>query len=112
MNEQPKPNTPETDAEAGNPQSPEPKSRPLYDTTISESTRELRDTSRRRREAEEKLQQHLLEAKDHVPHQHDQEQRQEDAGPGAGKADAAGGADPAGPRKSSEPTRDSESGDG
>jgi hypothetical protein len=29
----------------------------------TESTRELRDVARRRREAEEKLQQHLLEAK-------------------------------------------------
>lgn len=36
----------------------------------SESTRELRDTARRRRDAEEKLQQHLLEAKDHIPNQH------------------------------------------
>ena len=30
----------------------------------AESTRELRDVARRRREAEEKLQQHLLEAKE------------------------------------------------
>lgn len=30
----------------------------------TESTRELRDVARRRREAEEKLQQHLLEAKE------------------------------------------------
>ncbi len=30
----------------------------------AESTREMREMSRRRREAEEKLQQHLLEAKD------------------------------------------------
>lgn len=35
----------------------------------SESTRELRDTARRRRDAEEKLQQHLMEAKDHVPNE-------------------------------------------
>jgi hypothetical protein len=33
----------------------------------SESTRELRDQSRRRRDAEEKLQQHLQEAKEHSP---------------------------------------------
>jgi hypothetical protein len=45
----------------------------------SESTRELRDTARRRRDAEEKLQQHLNEAKDHVPNErHDQlEQHQQ-----------------------------------
>lgn len=30
----------------------------------TESTREMRDVARRRREAEEKLQQHLLEAKE------------------------------------------------
>lgn len=36
----------------------------------SESTRGLRDTARRRRDAEEKLQQHLLEAKNHVPNEH------------------------------------------
>lgn len=35
----------------------------------SEGTRELRDTARRRRDAEEKLQQHLIEAKDHVPNE-------------------------------------------
>ncbi|HJW01196.1 MAG TPA: hypothetical protein VJ617_19070 [Arthrobacter sp.] len=38
------------------------------DSSGSESTRELRDQSRRRRDAEEKLQQHLLEAKEHTPH--------------------------------------------
>jgi len=44
------------------------KVRPAYlDSSGSESTRELRDTARRRRDAEEKLQQHLLEAKDHTP---------------------------------------------
>ncbi len=40
----------------------------------SQATRELRDTSRRRREAEEKLQQHLMEAKEHAQeaeHAHD-----------------------------------------
>ncbi len=36
----------------------------------SEATREMRDTARRRRDAEEKLQQHLAEAKDHVPNEH------------------------------------------
>lgn len=36
----------------------------------SEATRELRDTARRRRDAEEKLQQHLLEARDHVPNEY------------------------------------------
>lgn len=35
----------------------------------SESTREMRDTARRRRDAEEKLQQHLNEAKDHTPNE-------------------------------------------
>lgn len=36
----------------------------------SEGSRELRDTARRRRDAEEKLQQHLIDAKGHVPHEH------------------------------------------
>jgi len=45
------------------------KVRPTYiESSGSESTRELRDQSRRRRDAEEKLQQHLLEAKEHSPH--------------------------------------------
>ena len=35
-----------------------------FDSGGAESTREMREMSRRRREAEEKLQQHLLEAKD------------------------------------------------
>jgi hypothetical protein len=48
----------------------EPKSRPIYDKSTSEATRELRDTARRRRDAEEKLQQHLREAREHVPHDH------------------------------------------
>lgn len=51
----------------------EPKSRPSYVKSASEATRELRDTSRRRRDAEEKLQQHLREAKEHVPHHHPHE---------------------------------------
>lgn len=43
---------------------------PYIEASGSQATRELRDTSRRRREAEEKLQQHLMEAKDHVPNDH------------------------------------------
>ncbi|MEN8583390.1 hypothetical protein B1A87_016375 [Arthrobacter sp. KBS0703] len=39
---------------------------PYIEVSGSQSTRELRDTSRRRREAEEKLQQHLIEAKEHA----------------------------------------------
>lgn len=47
------------------------KSRQGYlDPRGSESTREMRDTARRRRDSEEKLQQHLNEAKDHVPNEH------------------------------------------
>lgn len=54
---------------------PHSKSRPSYlDPRGSESTREMRDTARRRRDAEEKLQQHLLEAKDHVPNEHHEQQ--------------------------------------
>lgn len=73
MNEQPGPSTQDPDSGAGNPQASDPKQRPVYDTTVSESTRELRDTSRRRRDAEEKLQQHLLEAREHVPYHYDHE---------------------------------------
>ena len=40
------------------------------DPSGSEGSREMRDTARRRRDAEEKLQQHLMEAKDHVPNEH------------------------------------------
>lgn len=39
---------------------------PYIEVSGSQATRELRDTSRRRREAEEKLQQHLMEAKEHA----------------------------------------------
>jgi hypothetical protein len=46
----------------------------------AESTREMRDTARRRRDAEEKLQQHLLEAKGHVPNE-----RRGHRGPGGGR---------------------------
>lgn len=63
----------------------EPKSRPIYDKSASEATRELRDTSRRRRAAEEKLQQHLIQAKDHVPHHHDSDVHEAEAGPDAGQ---------------------------
>jgi hypothetical protein len=59
----------------------------------SESTRELRDTARRRRDAEEKLQQHLNEAKDHVPNerhdqseQHQQEHHESDGDAGQGSS--------------------------
>ncbi|MFD5278682.1 hypothetical protein ACFWIX_14125 [Pseudarthrobacter sp. NPDC058362] len=46
------------------------KSRQVYrDPRGSEATRELRDTARRRRDAEEKLQQHLMEAKNHIPNE-------------------------------------------
>ncbi len=49
---------------------PGSKSRPISDASRSEATRDLRDKARRRRDAEEKLRQHLMEAKDHVPHHH------------------------------------------
>jgi hypothetical protein len=54
------------------------KSRPAYvDPGGSQSTKELRETARRRREAEEKLQQHLMEAKEHA---HQEPDQQGDAG--------------------------------
>jgi hypothetical protein len=40
------------------------------DPSGSEATREMRDQARRRRDAEEKLQQHLIEAKEHIPNEH------------------------------------------
>lgn len=40
----------------------DPQSRPYVPSAGSESTREMREMSRRRRDAEEKLQQHLQEA--------------------------------------------------
>ncbi|GAA3403623.1 hypothetical protein [Pseudarthrobacter polychromogenes] len=52
----------------------------------SESTREMRDTARRRRDAEEKLQQHLNEAKDHVPNERDDQPGQ----PGHNEPDGGG----------------------
>lgn len=68
------------------------KTRPAYlDPNGSESTRELRDTARRRRDAEEKLSQHLMEAKehaqdhdgDHLGHAHHEERRHDDNAPGS-----------------------------
>jgi hypothetical protein len=43
---------------------PRPKQHEPFVSGGAESTREMREMSRRRREAEEKLQQHLLEAKE------------------------------------------------
>ncbi|SKB68303.1 hypothetical protein SAMN05660473_01887 [Arthrobacter sp. 49Tsu3.1M3] len=57
-------------AEQQEPQAAEPrkdqrsKQHETYVSGGAESTREMREMSRRRREAEEKLQQHLLEAKE------------------------------------------------
>ncbi len=68
MNEQPQATAQDDGAEATTTGS-HPKVRPAYiDSSGSEATRELRDKARRRRDAEEKLQQHLLEAKEHTPH--------------------------------------------
>ena len=58
------------DEQAAEPQAAEPrkdqrtKAHEPYVSGGAESTREMREMSRRRREAEEKLQQHLLEAKE------------------------------------------------
>lgn len=71
------PDEPDADGATGKQQASDSRSRPVYDGT-SESTREMRDTSRRRRDAEEKLQQHLKQAKDHVPHQHEGQQGAEE----------------------------------
>lgn len=71
MNELTEHHAPKSTEEANN--ATELKSRRIYDKSASEATRELRNTSRRRRDAEEKLQQHLIEAKGHVPHGHDPE---------------------------------------
>lgn len=70
MNE-PQLNEPDAETASSSSKAAGPKLRPAYDAGTSEATRELRDTSRRRREAEEKLQQHLLEAKDHIPYHHE-----------------------------------------
>jgi hypothetical protein len=72
------------------------KLRPAYlDPRGSEGTRELRDTARRRRDAEEKLQQHLMEAKHHVPnefheHQGQDHQGHEQPGPGQERTEQSG----------------------
>lgn len=65
------------------------KLRPAYlDPRGSEATRELRDTARRRRDAEEKLQQHLMEAKHHIPnefHEHHDHEHQSHGHPEPGQ---------------------------
>lgn len=67
MNEQPQA-TAEDDGVETPTTGTSPKVRSTYiESSGSESTRELRDQSRRRRDAEEKLQQHLQEAKEHSP---------------------------------------------
>ncbi|TLM87966.1 hypothetical protein [Pseudarthrobacter sp. NamE5] len=62
------------------------KSRQTYlDPGGSKSTRDIRDTARRRRDAEEKLQQHLMEAKSHTPneyHHHEQHHAEQPHGVG------------------------------
>jgi hypothetical protein len=72
MNEQAEHQGPDAEGGADH-RGSEPKSRTSYVKNASEATRELRDTSRRRRDAEEKLQQHLREAKEHIPHHHPRE---------------------------------------
>lgn len=98
MNEQPEPNAPDPSSGAENRQGSDPKPRPVRDTSVSESTRELRDTSRRRRNAEEKLQQHLLAAKEHVPHDYGHESHKH----GQEHGNAAGDGS-AGPREANPP---------
>ena len=72
----------------------DPKSRPYVPSPGSESTREMREMSRRRRDAEEKLQQHLQEA-DHLheehmkAHQRETQSAHEDEAPDGGEASAA-----------------------
>ena len=57
------------------------KPRPAYvDPGGSQATRDLRDTARRRRDAEEKLQQHLMEAKEQAHHQDDHPDADHDHG--------------------------------
>ncbi|XAS68828.1 hypothetical protein V3C33_06000 [Micrococcaceae bacterium Sec5.7] len=59
-----------TPARTAGPKDPHDKSRTGFvDPGGSEATRELRGTARRRREAEEKLQLHLQEAKEHAAEQ-------------------------------------------
>ncbi len=58
-------NQPAAEQEAAEPRKEQrPKQHEPFVSGGTESTREMREMSRRRREAEEKLQQHLLEAKD------------------------------------------------
>lgn len=97
MNERPEPEADQAGAGQGGetrvPTSETPaKTRTAYlDPNGSEATRELRDTARRRREAEEKLQQHLMEAKehaqehdvDHPGNEHNEERRHDDDAPGS-----------------------------
>lgn len=67
MNEQPQTTAPDDGVEATSTGS-QAKVRPPYlESSGSESTRGLRDTARRRRDSEEKLQQHLAEAREHTP---------------------------------------------
>jgi hypothetical protein len=63
--EQPAADQPAADEQAAEPRKDQ-RSKPHepYVAGGAESTREMREMSRRRREAEEKLQQHLLEAKE------------------------------------------------
>lgn len=74
---EPETTAPDADSSAPKQQGAESKTRQKYDASTSEATREMRDTSRRRRDAEVKLQQHLREAKDHVPHQHEHDEQPE-----------------------------------
>lgn len=72
MSEDDLPDAPDPEAPDPEAQSPEapypgkgpPTSHEPFVPAGTESTRELREMARRRREAEEKLQQHLLEAKE------------------------------------------------
>lgn len=108
MNDHPEPNAPDPE-DGTDPQGADPKPHPVRDTTVSESTRELRDTSRRRRDAEEKLQQHLTEAKEHVPHHYDHELHKHDpAHANAGGEAGAEGKDNAGPQDAATQGKDPE----
>ena len=61
---------------------------PYIEVSGSQATRELRDTSRRRREAEEKLQQHLMEAKEHAHEAEHAAHKNPDPAEGAGHESA------------------------
>ncbi|MDR6558027.1 hypothetical protein J2809_002387 [Arthrobacter pascens] len=61
---------------------------PYIEVSGSQATRELRDTSRRRREAEEKLQQHLMEAKEHAHEAEHAAHKTPDPAEGAGHESA------------------------